>query len=69
MKTGTVNWFNAEMGYGYIQPDDGGLEVFVHVRAVERSGMDDLKAGQRLIFEVFTDASTGRSSAVDLADA
>jgi CspA family cold shock protein len=69
MKTGTVKWFNAEMGYGYIQPDDGGSEVFVHIRAVELSGMDDLNAAQRLNFEVFTDASTGRSSAVDLSDA
>jgi len=50
MKTGTVQWFNAEMGYGFIQPDDGGSEVFVHIRAVELSGMDDLKEGQRLNF-------------------
>ena len=69
MKTGTIKWFNAEMGYGFIQPDDGGSEVFVHIRAVERSGMDDLKAGQRIDFELFTDANTGRSSAVDLSDA
>ena len=57
------------MGYGFIQPDDGGSDVFVHIRAVELSGMDDLKAGQRLNFEVFTDVSRGRSSAVDLSDA
>ena len=69
MKTGTVKWFNAEMGYVFIQPDDGGSEVFVHIRTVELSGMDDLKEGQRLNFEVFTDASTGRSSAVGLSDA
>ena len=54
MKTGTVKWFNAEIGYGFIEPDDGGSEVFVHIRAVEPSGMDDLKEGQRPNFEVFT---------------
>jgi CspA family cold shock protein len=69
MKTGTVKWFNAEIGYGFIEPDDGGSEVFVHIRAVELSGMDDLKEGQRLNFEVFTSAGTGRTSAVDLSDA
>ena len=69
MKTGTVKWFNAEIGYGFIEPDDGGSEVFVHVRAVELSGMDDLQEGQRLNFEVFTSPSTGRSSAVGLSDA
>jgi CspA family cold shock protein len=69
MKIGTVKWFNAEMGYGFIEPDDGESEVFVHIRAVELSGMDDLKEGQRLNFEVFTNASTGRSCAVGLSDA
>ena len=69
MKTGTVKWFNAEMGYGFIQPDDGGSEVFVHIRAVELSGIDDLREGRRLNFEVFTNASTGRSCAVGLSDA
>ena len=69
MKTRTVKWFNAEIGYGFIEPDDGGSEVFVHIRAVEPSGMDDLKEGQRPNFEVFTSAGTGRSSAVGLSDA
>ena len=68
MKTGTVKWFNAEMGYGFIQPDDGGSEVFVHIRTVELSGMDDLKEGQRLNFDVFTSPSTGTSSAVGLSE-
>jgi cold shock protein len=68
MKTGTVKWFNAEMGYGFILPDDGGPELLVHIRAVERAGMDDLGEGQRVSFEVFTDERTGRSSAVNLAD-
>ena len=58
MKTGTVKWFNAEMGYGFIEPDGAESEVFVHIRAVELSGMDDLKAGQRVNFELFTDANT-----------
>jgi CspA family cold shock protein len=69
MKTRTVKWFNAEMGYGFIQPDDGGSEVFVHIRAVELSGIDDLREGRRLNFEVFTSPGTGRSSAVGLSDA
>ena len=69
MKTGTVTWFNAEMGYGFIEPDDGGSEVLVHIRAVEISGMDDREEDQRLNVEVFTSAGTGRSSAVGLSDA
>jgi CspA family cold shock protein len=70
MKTGTVKWFNAEMGYGFILPDDGGPELFVHIRAVEHAGMDALKEGQRVSFEVFTDESAARSSAaVTLSDA
>jgi CspA family cold shock protein len=69
MKTGTVKWFNAEMGYGFIEPDGGGSEAFVHIRTVECSGMHDLKEGQRLKFDVFTSAGTGRTSAVDLSDA
>ena len=68
MKIGTVKWFNAEMGYGFIEPDDGESEVFVHIRAVELSGMDDLKEGQRLNFDVFTSPSTGTSSAVGLSE-
>jgi CspA family cold shock protein len=57
------------LGYGFIQPDDGESDVFVHIRAVDPSGMDDLKEGQSLNFQVFTNATTGRSSAVKLTDA
>ena len=62
MKTGTVKWFNAEMGYGYIQPDDCGSGVFVHVRAVERSGMDDLKAGVHCDLVGSTSFSSGSAA-------
>ncbi len=69
MKTGTVKWFNADMGYGFIQPDDGGLDVFVHIRAVERAGMFDLEQGQKLSFEEVIDKGSGKSAADDLSDA
>jgi cold shock protein len=52
MSTGTVKWFNAQKGYGFIQPDDGSKDVFVHISAVERSGIDNLSEGQKLSFEV-----------------
>ena len=52
MSTGTVKWFNAQKGYGFIEPDDGSKDVFVHISAVERSGMDNLSEGQKLSFEV-----------------
>jgi cold shock protein len=69
MQTGTVKWFNADMGYGFIQPDDDGPEVFVHIRAVERAGMFDLTQGQKLTFEVVIDKGSGKSAAYDLSDA
>lgn len=52
MSTGTVKWFNAKKGYGFIQPDDGGNDVFVHISAVERSGIDNLNEGQKISYEV-----------------
>jgi CspA family cold shock protein len=52
MSTGTVKWFNAQKGYGFIQPDDGSKDVFVHISAVERSGMSGLNEGQKLSYDV-----------------
>lgn len=66
MSTGTVKWFNAQKGYGFIQPDDGGKDVFVHISAVERSGMSDLREGQKLSYEITQDRRTGKSSADQL---
>jgi CspA family cold shock protein len=69
MATGTVKFFNDQKGYGFIQPDDGGKDVFVHVSAVERSGMRGLMEGQKVSFEVETDRRSGKPSAVNLAAA
>jgi CspA family cold shock protein len=69
MSSGTVKWFNAQKGYGFIQPDDGGKDVFVHVSAVERSGLGELAEGQKVGFELRRDRKTGRESAVDLVAA
>jgi CspA family cold shock protein len=66
MNTGTVKWFNETKGYGFIQPDAGGKDVFVHISAVERSGMRGLRDGQKINYELETDRRTGRQSAVNL---
>jgi CspA family cold shock protein len=66
MQTGTVKWFNATKGFGFIQPDDGGQDVFVHISAVERAGMHGLNEGQKVSFEVVADRRTGKSSADNL---
>ncbi|QGM45907.1 cold-shock protein [Methylocystis heyeri] len=63
MATGTVKWFNAQKGYGFIQPDDGDKDVFVHISAVERAGLRDLREGQKLSYEIAQDRRTGKSSA------
>jgi CspA family cold shock protein len=63
MTTGTVKWYNSEKGYGFIQPDDGGKDAFVHVSAVERAGMNDLREGQKISFELVSDARSGKTSA------
>ncbi|HLY58926.1 MAG TPA: cold-shock protein [Stellaceae bacterium] len=68
MSTGTVKWYNATKGYGFIQPDDGSKDVFVHVSAVERAGMDGLREGQKLSFELER-GQQGKVSAVDLKNA
>jgi cold shock protein len=66
MTTGTVKWFNSQKGFGFIQPDDGGKDVFVHISAVERAGMISLNEGQKLLFELVADRRTGKSSAGNL---
>jgi cold shock protein len=66
MATGTVKWFNTQKGFGFIQPDDGGKDIFVHISAVEGAGLKGLKDGQKLSFELVTDKRTGRQSAGQL---
>jgi len=65
MATGTVKWFNSQKGYGFIQPDDGSKDVFVHISAVERSGIGYLTEGQKIRYEVES-GRNGKSSAVAL---
>ena len=69
MPTGTVKWFNATKGYGFIQPEDGSKDVFVHISDVERSGMDTLREGQKVHYEVREDPRSRKSSAVNLRPA
>jgi cold shock protein len=64
--TGTVKFFNGERGYGFIKPDDGGRDVFVHITAVERAGLKDLTEGQRIAFEVEPDKKGKGPKAVNL---
>lgn len=66
MTTGTVKWFNVQKGFGFIQPDDGGKDVFVHISAVERSGMQSLNEGQKVSYEMETDRRSGKQSAGNL---
>ena len=66
MSQGTVKWFNGQKGFGFIQPDDGSKDVFVHISAVERAGMQSLNEGQKIEFEVVSDRKTGKSSADNL---
>lgn len=66
MNTGTVKWFNATKGFGFIQPDDGSPDVFVHVSAVERAGMRSIVEGQKLGFELERDQKSGKMSAGQL---
>jgi cold shock protein len=69
MQVGTVKWFNAQKGFGFIQPDNGGQDVFVHISAVERAGMSNLNEGQKVNFELVSDKRTGKSSAGNLSAA
>ncbi|MBP1883241.1 cold-shock protein [Sinorhizobium mexicanum] len=66
MASGTVKWFNSTKGFGFIQPDDGTPDVFVHISAVERAGLSTLKDGQKVSFELTQDRRTGKSSAENL---
>jgi CspA family cold shock protein len=69
MATGTVKWYNETKGYGFIQPDNGGKDVFVHATALERAGMRGLAEGQRISYEVEADRRTGKESATNLQKA
>jgi len=66
MASGTVKWFNSTKGFGFIQPDDGGQDVFVHISAVERAGLRDLSDGQKISYEVVADKRSGKASAENL---
>mgnify|MGYP000285261448 FL=1 len=66
MTTGTVKWFNGQKGFGFIAPDDGGPDAFVHISAVERSGMSDLRDGQKVSYELVADRKSGKMSAENL---
>ncbi len=66
MTTGTVKWFNAQKGFGFIAPDGGGPDAFVHISAVERAGINDLREGQKVDFELVADRKSGKKSADQL---
>ena len=65
MNTGTVKWFNADKGYGFISPDDGSKDAFVHISAVERAGLSGLQEGQRIIYELLR-GKNGKTAAANL---
>ncbi len=67
MTTGTVKWFNGQKGFGFIQPNGGGNDVFVHISAVERAGLSGLAEGQKVTFDINVDKMRGKSSAENLA--
>ena len=66
MNTGTVKWFNSQKGFGFIQPDNGGGDIFVHISAVERAGMRTLNEDQKVSYDVVADRRSGRTSAESL---
>ena len=63
MSSGTVKWFNAQKGFGFIAPDDGGADAFVHISALERAGISDLPEGQKVSYELVADRKSGKMSA------
>jgi len=69
MATGTVKWFNTTKGYGFIQPDEGGADVFVHISAVEQAGMNGLNEGQKITYELQTDTRRNKVYAGNLSAA
>lgn len=66
MATGTVKWFNSTKGFGFIQPDNGGPDAFVHISAVERAGLRDLREGDKVSYELVADRKSGKMSADNL---
>lgn len=66
MNTGIVKWFNSQKGFGFIQPENGGKDIFVHISAVERAGMVSLSEGQQVSFDIVADRRTGKSAAENL---
>ncbi len=66
MSQGTVKWFNSEKGFGFIAPDDGGKDAFVHISAVERSGLNQVREGDKVSFELVADRKSGKMSAEKL---
>ncbi|MGD9545067.1 MAG: cold-shock protein [Methylocystis sp.] len=66
MQTGTVKWFNGQKGFGFIQPESGGPDVFVHISALERAGLFGLAEGQKVTYEIAVDGRTGKSAADQL---
>jgi CspA family cold shock protein len=66
MATGSVKWFNTQKGFGFIQPSDGGKDVFVHISALERAGLSNLVEGQKVSYELVTDQKRGKTSAENL---
>lgn len=69
MSNGTVKWFNAQKGFGFIQPEDGSRDVFVHISAVDRAGMGNLAEGQKLSYDLQNDSRSGKASACNLKSA
>lgn len=66
MNKGTVKWFNSQKGFGFIEPENGGKDVFVHISAVERAGLHGLDEGQKISFDIVADRRTGKSAAENL---
>ncbi len=66
MNKGTVKWFNSQKGFGFVQPESGNKDVFVHISAVERAGMSSLNEGQKVTFDIVADRRTGKSAAENL---